>query len=209
MKILIAEDDFTSRMVLSEILKKIGHETIECENGIEAWEKYQLPDAPRMIILDWMMPGMDGPELVRLIRSIKTDFPPFILMLTTKSDKEDIVQCLELGADDYLSKPFDLGELRARVQVGQRMLEMQDALANKIEELNNALEHIKTLRGILPICANCKKIRDDKGAWNQMEAYVRDHTEAQFSHGICPECFKQLYPEIYSTMHPDQTQYND
>jgi response regulator RpfG family c-di-GMP phosphodiesterase len=117
-------------------------------------------------------------------------------MLTALGEKANIIAGLEAGANDYLVKPFDPGELRARVEVGRRMVEMQDGLASKVEELRQALDQIKTLRGIVPICASCKKIRDDQGYWNQVEAYVQDHTEAEFSHGLCPECAQLLYAEF-------------
>jgi len=196
MRILIAEDDVTSRAVLAGVLKKSGHEVVETVNGAAAWDALRQPDAARLVILDWMMPDMDGPEVVRRVRAQHTDRPPYIIMLTTRGEKADIVAGLDAGASDYLAKPFDPGELRARVEAGRRLVEMQDALAAKIEELRQALDQVKTLRGIVPICANCKKIRDDKGYWNQVEAYVCQHTEAEFTHGICPECMKTLYPEL-------------
>ncbi len=196
MKILIAEDDFTSRNVLSGVLKKLGHEMVEVCTGTAAWEAMRQPDAPRLAVIDWMMPGMDGPEVIRRIRSLATDQPPYLIMLTSKSEKADIIVGLEAGASDYLAKPFDSGELRARVEVGRRLIEMQAALAGKIEELRRAFDQIKTLRGIVPICAGCKKIRDDKGYWDMVEVYVSNHTEAQFSHCICPDCMKRLYPEF-------------
>lgn len=156
----------------------------------------QLPDYPALAILDWMMPEMDGPEVVRRVRTLQTDRPPYIIILTSKGEKADIIAGLDAGANDYLAKPFDVGELRARIEVGRRMIEMQSALAEKIEELRRALDQIKTLRGIVPICASCKKIRDDRGYWNQVEVYMRAHTEARFSHGLCPECTKKLYPDF-------------
>jgi sigma-B regulation protein RsbU (phosphoserine phosphatase) len=195
-RILIAEDDFTSRTLLAGVLKKNGHEVVETVNGAAAWDALQLPDAPRMAILDWMMPEMDGPAVVCRVHALKADCPPYIIMLTTKGEKADIIAGLDAGADDYISKPFDAGELRARIEVGRRLVEMQDSLAAKVRELHQALDQIKTLRGILPICSSCKKIRDDQGYWNQVEVYVRDHTEAEFTHGICPECVKKLYPWI-------------
>ncbi len=196
MRILIAEDDFTSRGMLTAVLKKAGHEPVETVNGLEAWEALQQPDAPRLVVLDWMMPEMDGLEVLRRVRALPGDRPPYILMLTSKIDKAEIIAGLDAGANDYLPKPFDVGELRARVEVGRRMVEMQDELAGKIGELQRALAEIKTLRGIVPICASCKKIRDDHGYWSQVEVYVRDHTEAEFSHSVCPECMKKLYPEF-------------
>jgi phosphoserine phosphatase RsbU/P len=196
MRILIAEDDRTSRNLLSMVLTKCGHEVAETVDGAAAWEVLQRPDAPRLVVLDWMMPEMDGPEVVRRVRAVETDQPPYIIMLTAKGTKADIIAGLEAGANDYVAKPFDAGELRARVEVGCRLVETQTALAEKVEELRQALEHIKTLRGIVPICASCKKIRDDQGFWKQVEVYVRDHTEAEFSHGICPDCIRKLYPDF-------------
>ena len=195
MRILIAEDDFTSRTVLAGVLKREGHEVTAAVNGAEALQLLQQADAPALAILDWMMPEMDGTEVVRRVRTLKTNRQPYIIILTIKGEKVDIITGLEAGANDYLAKPFDPGELRARVGVGRRMVEMQDTLASKIEELRRALDQIKTLRGIIPICASCKKIRDDNGYWKQVEVYIRDHSEAEFSHGICPECVKELYPK--------------
>lgn len=195
MRILIAEDDVTSRTILSEVLKKYGYTVLATRNGAEAWQAMQEPDAPPLAILDWMMPEMDGPEVVRRIRARPTHRPPYLILLTAKGEKADIIAGLEIGADDYLAKPFNPGELRARIEVGKRIVELQETLAVKIDELRQALDQIKTLRGIVPICASCKKIRDDQGYWNQVEVYLRDHTEAEFSHSICPECMKKLYPQ--------------
>ncbi|MHB8773218.1 MAG: response regulator [Syntrophales bacterium] len=207
MKILIAEDDATSRALLTAVLKKSGHEVVETRNGTEAWELLQKPDSPRLAILDWMMPDMDGLEVVRRVRALHADQTAdpaapaaarhvYLILLTTKTEKADIVAGLNAGADDYLGKPYHQGELSARVEVGRRMVEMKEALAAKVEELRRALDQIKTLRGIIPICASCKKIRDDAGYWNQLEAFIRDHSEAEFSHSICPECVRKLYPML-------------
>ena len=194
MRVLIAEDDSTTRTVLAGMLKKCGDEVVETINGAAAWDALQQPDAPALAILDWIMPEMDGLEVVRRVRALQTNRPPHIIMLTIRGEKADIIAGLEAGADDYLSKPFDPGELRARIEVGRRLVKMQDSLASKVEELRQAIDQIKTLRGIVPICASCKKIRDDQGYWNQVEVYVRDHTEAEFSHSLCQECMKKLYP---------------
>lgn len=193
MKILIAEDDLTSRQVLRAVLKKLDHEVLEAINGEEAWTIMKKPDAPRLIILDWMMPVMDGLELINRIRSVQTSQPPYIIMVTTKDEKTDIIAGLDSGANDYLSKPFDTGELRARVDVGKRMIELQERLMLQVQELRKANEHIKTLQGILPICSFCKKIRDDRGYWNQVEEYISSRSDAEFTHSFCPECVKKHY----------------
>ncbi len=196
MRILIAEDDQTSRTMLSAVLTKHGHEALVTVNGSEAWEALQKPDAPRLAILDWMMPEMDGVEVVRRVRTQLKSQQPYLIMLTTKDDKNDIVAGLDAGADDYLAKPFHPAELRARVQVGKRLVEAQDALTKQIIWLRQALDHIKTLQGILPICMHCKKIRNDSGYWEQVEAYITNHSEALFSHCICPGCLELHYAEF-------------
>ena len=196
MRILIAEDDVTSRTVLLEVLKKQGHEVVVAVDGLQAWKALQQAQAPMLAILDWMMPEMDGLEVVCRVRTLQTDRPPYLIMLTSRAEKADIIAGLAAGANDYLAKPVDPGELRARIEVGYRLIVTQDALASKVAELRQALDQVKTLRGIVPICAKCKKIRDDQGYWKQVEVYVRDHTEAEFSHGLCPECMKTMYSDF-------------
>jgi diguanylate cyclase (GGDEF)-like protein len=141
MRILIAEDDFTSRAMLAAVLRKGGHEIQEANNGAEAWLVLQQPDAPAMAIIDWMMPEMDGLELVRRVRGLVTDQPPYLIMLTSKGEKADIIAGLDAGANDYLGKPFDAGELQARVNVGFRMVEMQAALIESREALAHLAAH--------------------------------------------------------------------
>jgi len=194
-RILIAEDDFTSRTMLTAMLRKNAYEVVPTGNGVEALRAMQLPDAPRIAILDWMMPEMDGLEVCRRIRETVIESPPYIIMLTTRSDSGDIVTGLDAGADDYLVKPYHAGELRARVNVGRRIVSLQDTLSEKVNELSCALSRIRTLHGILPICSFCRKIRDDHEGWQLLEEYVSAHSDARFSHGVCPECMKKMYPD--------------
>ena len=143
------------------------------------------------------MPGMTGPEICRRARQIKTDQPTYLILLTSRDTRQDIVSGLQAGANDYVTKPFDFDELRARVQVGERVLQLQKALAGRVKELEEALANVKMLQGLLPICLYCKKIRGDHNYWQQLDKYVADHTEARFSHGICPECYaKVVKPEL-------------
>lgn len=137
MRILIADDDATSRLVLAGVLKKYGHEIVVTSDGDEAWQAMQRADAPRLAILDWMMPGLAGVEVCRRIRSLNSDEPPYLILLTSLGEKADIVAGLEAGADDYLAKPFDSGELRARVDVGRRVTDLQA----KLREAHDALAY--------------------------------------------------------------------
>jgi len=135
MKILIAEDDMASRRVLEATLVKFEHEVVVAVDGAEAWAMLQSVDAPDLAILDWMMPGVDGVELCRRVRLLPTSTPPYLILLTAKSGKENVVTGLEAGANDYLTKPFDRDELRARVQVGAQVLELQRNLAERVTNL--------------------------------------------------------------------------
>lgn len=190
MKILIAEDDLISRRVLAATLEKFGYEVIVAADGAEAWDALQVPDAPQLAILDWMMPELDGVELCQRVRSQPTQNPPYLILLTAKSGKADVVTGLDAGANDYLTKPFDSTELRARVQVGVHVLELQNILAARIVELEEALSQVKRLQGLLPICSYCKKIRDEQNYWQRVDNYLSENTDVRFTHSICPDCYE-------------------
>jgi sigma-B regulation protein RsbU (phosphoserine phosphatase) len=190
--ILIAEDDPVSCYMLETTLLKWGYQVTVTRDGEMAYQVLQQGDAPQLVILDWMMPNMDGLELCRKLREDPAKQSTYIILLTAKSDKKDIVMGLEVGADDYITKPFDREELRVRVRVGARMVDLQQTLADRVSQLEVALANVKQLQGILPICSHCKKVRDDQNYWQQVESYISSHTDAQFSHSICPECFEQI-----------------
>jgi sigma-B regulation protein RsbU (phosphoserine phosphatase) len=195
MNILIAEDDRTSHRVLETVLERAGYTVIGAWNGVEAWECLQKPDHPRMAVLDWMMPELDGIELIRKVRGSSELRSLYILLLTAKSSREEVLSGLESGADDYITKPFDREELLARVRIGQRVIGLQESLEERIVELESALSQIRTLQGLIPICAACKKVRNDQGYWQQVEDYILEHSDAAFSHALCPDCLKVHYPE--------------
>jgi DNA-binding response OmpR family regulator len=139
-----------------------------------------------------MMPGLDGVEVCRRVRAGESPTPPYVILLTAKTRREDIVEGLSAGADDFVRKPFDRAELRARIQVGVRVLALQHKLAERVRDLEAALQRVRQLQGLLPICSYCKRIRDDRNYWQQVEEYVTAHSEAQFSHGICPDCYERV-----------------
>ena len=197
MRILIAEDDAVSRRLLEALLTRWGYEvTVACD-GEEAWRLLQREDAPHLAILDWMMPFMGGLEICRKVREVDHPSPAYLILLTARTGSEDVVQGLETGANDYVTKPFHREELRARVQVGVRVVELQVSLAERVRELEEALANVKQLQGLLPICSYCKRIRADQNYWQQVEGYISEHSEAVFSHGICPDCFEKFVkPEL-------------
>lgn len=192
MKILLAEDNASSRHALEAHLRQWGYEVVSTADGRQAWEALQARDAPRLALLDWMMPELDGIEVCRLVRARFNGAPPYVILVTAKSAQEDIVQGLESGADDYLTKPVDRDELRARLQAGRRIIELQESLSARVRELEDALARVRQLHGLLPICCYCKKVRDDKNYWQQVESYIAAHSDVKFSHGICPDCFETV-----------------
>lgn len=199
MRVIIAEDDAVSRRILETLLRKWGHEVTITEDGEAAWNVLREPGAPSLAILDIMMPGIDGLELCRRLRRLPKTIPPYIILLTANHGVSEIVKGIEAGANDYLTKPYDRDELRVRLQVGARIVELQTSLAERVGQLEVALAQVKQLEGILPICSYCKKIRNDLDCWQHVETYVTDHSEAEFSHGICPACFENtVKPQLES-----------
>jgi CheY-like chemotaxis protein len=164
MRVLIADDEPMGALMLSRSLERWGLEVVVARDGEEAWRMIQ-DGGIAMAILDWMMPGADGPEVCRRIRKD------------------------ERSAHMHLS-------LRARVHVGIRVLTLQDRLAERVAELQEALTNVKQLSGLLPICSYCKRIRGDENYWERVESYLTEHTDAKFSHGICPECYDTVMAEI-------------
>jgi phosphoserine phosphatase RsbU/P len=193
MRILIAEDDPTSRRILEINLLKWGHELVITTNGAEAWAEFQKADAPNLAILDIMMPELSGLDLCRNIRQMAHAAPPYLILLTAKQEKEDVVAGIEAGANDYLTKPFHRDELRVRLGVGVQMVELQRSLAERVKELEDALAQVKQLQGILPICSYCKKIRDDENYWHQVDKYISRNTATSFSHSVCPDCYTTIW----------------
>ncbi len=180
-QILIVDDNPQNLHVLCNTLAMKGYSLIAVKDGNKALEALKT-EKPDLILLDVMMPDMNGYEVCRNLkqRTDTKDIP--VIFLTVKNDEEDIIEGFEAGAVDYVKKPFNKAELLARIKTHI--------------ELKRAIDEIKTLRGILPICSMCKKVRDDQGYWNQIEVYITDRSDAEFSHSICPKCAKEHYPDL-------------
>ena len=189
MHALVADDDRTTAAIVAAALRQWQFEVSVASNGVAAWEQLTR-DRPQLCILDWMMPGLDGPELCRRIRRDPTLSRSYVILLTSRDTGADRVAGLDAGADDYLVKPFEYEELRARAHVGARVAGIQQQLADRVAELETALATVKQLEGMLPICSYCKRIRSDGNSWQQLEAYISEHSHAHFSHGICPSCLE-------------------
>jgi DNA-binding response OmpR family regulator len=191
-RILIAEDHHVSRHLLERNLMNWGFEVETAEDGEAALQILESDDAPPLAILDWMMPKLDGVEVCRRVRQ-RTDRPYiYLVLLTARSQKDEIALGLDAGADDYVIKPFDPDELRARLKVGQRVVTLERTLARQITDLQQALSDVKRLKSLLPICMYCKSIRDDQDYWHQVDDYIHTETGTDFSHSICPKCMSKL-----------------
>jgi DNA-binding response OmpR family regulator len=197
MKVLVADDDAVTRRLLEATLRSWGYEVSTATDGAEALRMLEDAPSPDIALLDWVMPERDGPEVCRIIRARPQTVPVYVLLLTARGGRQNIIQGFQAGADDYITKPFDPEELRARLEVGRRIVELQGSLAERVRQLEDALARVKQLQGLVPICSYCKRIRNDKNFWQRVDTYLSEHSEAQFSHGICPECYENFVkPEL-------------
>jgi len=176
-KTLLVEDDVVTRRVLAAQLRKLGHEVIEAEDGEEGCRKFR-ECRPQVVITDWMMPSMDGPSLCRIIRQEGYPEYTYVIILTALDRKAGYTEGMNAGADDFVTKPADVTELNVRLRVAERIVRLQ--------------HEVRQLEGLLPICPKCKRIRVAEGQWEQVERYITKRSVAQFSHGICPECYASI-----------------
>ena len=180
--LILAVDDTPSDLVLyATILEREGYVLALAQDGLQALA-FATKEKPDLILLDIFMPGMDGIETCRRLKADPATQDVPVIFVTANSGSDDILAGFEAGAVDYVTKPFRIPELLARVHVQA--------------ELRRAQRELRTLHGILPTCAHCKKIRDEKGTWHSIESYISQHSEAHFSHGICPDCISIYFPDV-------------
>lgn len=174
------------------MLKKAGYEVTFAPDGEQAWQQLSAPNPPAIALLDWEMPGLAGPDVVKLIRARDEQAPTYVILLTSRDSSADIVTGLKAGANDYVTKPAHEDELVARVNVGARVVELQLALAERVRSLEEALANVRALQTLLPMCAYCKSIRNDQNYWEKVETYFHEHSGVSFSHSYCPTCYERF-----------------
>ncbi len=188
MRVLVADDDPLARRLLEVTLTRSGYEVLAVADGVKAWDVLCGQDSPTLALLDWMMPGLTGVDVCRKVREAAPSGPIYLILVTSKGRTEDVVSALRTGADDYITKPFEIEELRARLAVGERLVTLQQQLAERVRALEEALAHVHQLQGLIPICAWCGQVRSDGNYWEQVESYLAKRSGLQFTHAICPPC---------------------
>lgn len=182
MQILLADDDATTRLTVAAVLKAAGHSVNPAVDGEEAWAMLQIAKFP-VVVSDWYMPNLEGPELCRRIRERRDPSYTYFILITARGGRDQYLAAMDAGVDDFVTKPVDAEELVARVRVAERILGLRNEL--------------KQLEGLLPICSYCKRIRGDNDTWAPLEGYIEKRSAAEFSHGICPDCYaKYVEPQL-------------
>lgn len=195
LRVLVAEDEAVTRLLLTSTLTRFGYDVVAVEDGQRAWEILSGPKPPALAVLDWAMPGLDGPQICERIRARASNSYTYVVLVTARSSKSDVVAGLSAGADDFVSKPVDAEEMRARLRVGERVLKLEQSLAEQIEKLQVEIKHVQELQGMIPICMHCKRIRSEEQIWERVETYIEERSDAKFSHALCQDCLDKHYPE--------------
>lgn len=191
-KVLIAEDDYMVSEAIKRVIRELEYDLAgKASDGKEA-VLMTCKLKPSVVLMDVEMPEMDGLEACNLIQE---KCPTPVVILTAYESPEVVKRASEVGAAAYLLKPPNAREIQRAITIAMARHEDLMKLRKLNAELQAALAEIKTLRGIFPICSHCKKIRDDEGYWNRIDLYIREHSDAEFSHGICPECMEKYYSE--------------
>ncbi|HEY2805603.1 MAG TPA: response regulator [Gemmatimonadales bacterium] len=197
-RVLVADDDPTVRLILAERLASWGFDVVTVEDGVAALEALRGPNAPSIALLDWMMPEMNGPEVCRRISSSAMSMGRYLILLTARGGAANVAEGLNSGADDFITKPCDDRELRARLCVAARVVRLENQLHERVAELQEALANVERLEALLPICSYCHSVRHDDDYWQRLDQYVARYG-VTFSHGICPSCFEtHMEPQLAS-----------
>jgi CheY-like chemotaxis protein len=187
-RVLVAEDDPTAGQALTSLLRRHEYEVELAADGQQALNTLMSANAPSVVLLDWDMPLLDGLRVARAVRSIPAERYIYLIMVTASDSASDLLTAFASGVDDFLSKPVNPAQLLARIRGAERVLAFQERHAAREVNLARLLDEVQTLRRLLPLCTHCKKARSDSAYWQEFEAYLSEHTGADATLGICPEC---------------------
>ena len=191
-RVLVAEDDETSRNALVRLLQREGYDVTVANDGQAAINILLAPNPPHIALLDWAMPRLDGIHVCWAVRSIPSNPYTYIIMVTGRDQATDALAAFAAGVDDFLSKPLDSLQLLARLRCGERVLGLEKRCAERIVDLEKARDEVRNLKRLLPICIECKKVRNDSDYWQEIEAYSLDQTATHLARGICPTCMESI-----------------
>lgn len=205
--VLYVEDDSVTRDRFSAIMARLVREVYGAGDGEEGLALYQKVQ-PDIVVSDIRMPRKNGLEMAKAIKRLQPEAR--IILTTAFTDQEFMLEAIAVGISGYIMKPIDAERLAAAIVQSAEVIALrrevrarEEAQQRLIDDLQLALSEIKTLKGLIPICASCKNIRNDKGYWEGVEKYVMDRSDAQFSHSICPKCMDTLYPEYANELTPE------
>ncbi|NBV20778.1 MAG: response regulator [Proteobacteria bacterium] len=191
MKILIADDDPIIRQVLMNLLSKWGYGVVPTTNGAEAWEVLQHDSTLRIGLFDWFMPEINGMELTRRIRDANIA-PFYIILVTARGGKDSLLEALDAGADDFVSKPFDKEILQARIKVGVRSVELQSYLIQRLSTAEAAMQGVAQFKNFIPLCSVCGRAKDLNDQWHKLDLPYQTGTGDTAFHICCPDCREKI-----------------
>ena len=189
-RVLVAEDNEKTRTALVFLLQRHGYDVTVANDGQAALDILLGANPPHIALLDWEMPRLDGIHVCLGVRTMPSRHYTYIVILTAHDEASDVLAAFAAGVDDFLSKPVDSAQLLARLRCGERVLALEKRGDERIAELAKAIEEVRQLKHLVPLCMHCKKVRDGSGCWRKMDAYMQERTRTDFFNGACPECIE-------------------
>ena len=189
-RVLVAEDSDKTRVALVFLLERHGYDVSVVADGQAALNVLLGPNPPHIALLDWEMPRLDGIHVCLGVRTMPTRHYTYIVMLTAHDQVSDMLAAFAAGVDDFLSKPVDSAQLLARLRCGERVLTLEKRSEERIAELAKALDEVRQLKHLVPLCMHCKKVCDGSGCWREIDAYIQENSRTDFFNGVCPGCIE-------------------
>lgn len=194
-RVLVVDDDAVMRRNLFRDLHRASYDVVLADSGARGLDILLSPGAPSLVLLDWFMPDLQGIDVIRLLRAQGMPRYTYVVFLTSLDKPEHIVAGLDAGADDFVTKPYRMPELLARLRVGERIVSLEEKLNRKIVQLETASAQVRELEGLIPICMHCRRVRVHENHWERIERYLERRGQGVVSHSLCHQCLSHHYPE--------------